>query len=147
MPTYNQNQATDLLPKGIYPFYVKNATETTSLNGNEKIELILEVNGCMTVYDNLTFVANSFWKIDQFRIATGEKLGTAGSEVSFEADDCIQRKGFVEIDVNEYKGRIRNIVVGYMDPADQRIEQTKAAPGPVAPVPGVKKAEPTNIPY
>jgi hypothetical protein len=148
MPTYQQNTAADLLPDGIYPFYVKNAKLTTSQSGNEKIELILQVNGTFTVYDNLTFIENSFWKIDQFRIATGEKLGAAGSNANFEAEDCIQRRGEVEIGTNEFpknSGRMRNQVVSYIDPsqsaaANKAREKAGALPKPKLP-------DPDNIPF
>lgn len=119
MPTYKQNQGADLLPDGIYPFYVKNAKPNTSTQGSEMINLTLQVNGVFTVYDNLVFVDNAGWKIDQFRIATGEVLGAAGSDATLEADDCVQRRGEVEIGHDEWplnSGRIRNIVVSYTDP-------------------------------
>lgn len=148
MPTYQQNTSADLLPKGVYPFYVKNAKETTSQSGNEKIELTLQVNGTMTVWDNLTFVENSYWKIDQFRIATGEVLGAPGSKMSLEADDCIQRRGTVSIDINEFpvgSGRKRNIVVEYID-------SKQNGPMPASPATGsgavpAAKAEPDDIPF
>jgi hypothetical protein len=147
MPTYQQNQGADLLPKGVYPFYVRNAKETTSQNGNEKIELTLQVNGTFTVFDNLTFVENSFWKIDQFRISTGEKLGTPGSNVSLEADDCIQRRGTVSIDIDEFpknSGRKRNVVVEYINPSvNGPMPAAGSAPG-TGPKP---PTEPDNIPF
>jgi hypothetical protein len=148
MPSYKQNQAADLLPKGVYPFYVRNAKESTSTTGNPKIELTLQVNGTFTVYDNLTFVENSFWKIDQFRLATGEVLGKPGSDMSLESDDCIQRRGEVSIDIDEFpkgSGRKRNIVTEYINPA---INGPMPAPGNVAAAnPHSQKPEPDNIPF
>jgi hypothetical protein len=144
MPTYKQNQGADLLPDGVYPFYVKNAKLSTSQQGNEKIELTLQVNGTFTVYDNLTFTENSGWKIDQFRIATGEVLGAAGSDASIEAEDCIQRRGEVDIGNDEFpkgSGRTRNVVAGYIDPKRSAPEQPKGGS------PKVKPADPDDIPF
>lgn len=151
MPTYKQNQAADLLPEGIYPFYVKNAKENTSTTGNEKIELTLQVNGTFTVWDNLTFAENSYWKIDQFRIATGEKLGKPGSESSLEADDCIQRRGQVSIGSDEFpknSGRIRNIVLEYINPATSAPANSgnSATPAPVT-ITRASRPDPDDIPF
>jgi hypothetical protein len=148
MPTYKQNQGADLLPKGVYPFYVRNAKENTSTAGNAKIELTLQVNGTFTIFDNLTFAENSFWKIDQFRVATGEVLGKPGSEMSLEPDDCIQRRGEVSIDIDEFpknSGRKRNVVLEYINPSTNG-----PAPAPGSgPVTGPKpeKPEPDDIPF
>jgi hypothetical protein len=145
MPTYQQNQGAELLPDGVYPFYVRNAKENTSTTGNDKIELTLQVNGTFTVFDNLTFVENSFWKIDQFRVATGEVLGTPGSNVSLEADDCVQRRGEVSISTDEWpkgSGRKRNVVVEYINPAmNGPAPASAAATGPKG------RPEPDNIPF
>jgi hypothetical protein len=147
MPTYQQNQGADLLPKGVYPFYVRNAEETTSTQGNPLIKLTLQVNGTFTVFDNLTFVENSYWKIDQFRVATGEVLGKPGSDMSLEPDDCIQRRGQVSIDIDEFpkgSGRKRNIVAEYINPATNG---TMPAPGS-GPGTGPKaRSEPDDIPF
>jgi hypothetical protein len=144
MPSYKQNQAADLLPDGIYPFYVKNAKLTTAATGSEMINLTLQVNGTFTVYDNLVFVENAGWKIDQFRIATGEVLGAAGSDANLEDTDCIQRRGEVEIGTDEFpknSGRMRNVVVGYIDP---KRNSPKAAVAAAVPV---KRADPDDIPF
>jgi hypothetical protein len=149
MPTYKQNQGADLLDKGVYPFYVRNAEETTSTTGNPLIKLTLQVNGTFTVFDNLTFVENAFWKIDQFRIATGEKLGRPGSEIVLEADDCIQRKGEVAIDIDEFpknSGHKRNIVVEYINPSTNGPLPASAA-GPGTGPKAQSKAEPNDIPF
>lgn len=146
MPTYKQNQGADLLPDGIYPYYVRNAKLGTSSNGNEKIELTLQVNGTYTVFDNLTFTENSGWKIDQFRISSGEVLGAAGSEASLEADDCLQRRGELELGTQEFpkdSGRMRNYVVGYLDPKKTPV----TAPVQPAPVPGNPLENPDDIPF
>ena len=147
MPTYQQNTAADLLPDGIYPFYVKNAKLTTATSGNEMIELTLQVNGVVTVYDRLTFIENSYWKIDQFRIATGEKLGAPGSDAGLEPEDCIQRRGELEIGTNEFpkgSGRMRNQVVSYIDPTQRAAAKMAAGATPVA---KSKVPDPDNIPY
>jgi hypothetical protein len=141
MPTYTQNQAADLLPDGLYSFYVKNAEETTSTTGNPLIKLTLQVNGTFTIYDNLVFTENAFWKIDQFRLCTGEVLGKPGSNASLEADDCVQRRGQVSVGSDEFpkgSGRNRNIVMEYMNPKTS---------GPIPATPAPRQPDPDNIPF
>jgi|SRR5215469_1475319 len=151
MPTYQQNTGSgDLLPEGSYPFEVKNAEEVTSKNGNEMIRLTLEVNGSLELIDHLVFTPNAFWKIDQFRIATGEKLGKPGSDASLEADDCIARKGLVAINVEQWEGRDRNKVGEYLDPATNQIVTPQPAANTAAksysPRPDLRR-EPNDIPF
>jgi hypothetical protein len=67
------------------------------------------------VFDHLTFVPNSYWKIDAFRIATGEKL-VQGQTARFESEDCLDRSGRVWLAVEKYGGRSRNKVGEYVDP-------------------------------
>src|SRR5215510_998177 len=106
MPTYQQNTGgSDVLPEASYPFEVKNAEDTTSNNGNEMIKLTLLVNDYVEIIDHLVFTKNAYWKIDQFRLATGETLGAPGSNVSLEADDCIMRKGLVSVTIETWEGR------------------------------------------
>ena len=107
MPEYTTGHD-ETLPEGSYPFTVVDATERTSQSGNTMIELELMVKGPdgkngIRLYDHLTFTPKSFWKIDAFRIATGEKL-TPGQTVSFEAEDCIDRDGKVWLTVESYPG-------------------------------------------
>lgn len=114
MPVYKQQENT-LLPDGPYPFECVAASEKTSQKQNVKIELTLKVNGTSTVYDNLTFTPASTWRIDAFRQATGEVL-KGSDEVSFEAEDCIGRKGMCTIITDTFNGRTRNKVDAYLLP-------------------------------
>jgi hypothetical protein len=116
MPTYEQKQEAVILPDGFYWFRVKNAKENTSTKGNEKIELELEIQGSETiVYENLTFSQKSYWRIDEFRTATGEKLTKSG-QVTFEAEDCVGRTGCAELFTDDFEGRRRNKVNRFMHP-------------------------------
>jgi Protein of unknown function (DUF669) len=100
MPTYITGHD-EILAEGSYAFTVIDAIEKQSQNGNPMIELQMVVggtdggkNGGVRIFDHLVFTAKSYWKLDSFRIATGEKL-TPGQTVSFEAEDCIDRSGKV----------------------------------------------------
>jgi hypothetical protein len=79
------------------------------LNGSDKGPLI---------FDNLVFTEKAFWKIDQFREATGEKL-VPGQRVIFNADDCINRRGRVVVTIDSYQGRSRNKVDHYVLPGEE----------------------------
>jgi hypothetical protein len=158
MPTYQQNSgSSDLLPEGAYPFIVRNAEDVTSANGNEMIRLTLEVNNAVQIVDHLVFVRSAYWKIDQFRVCTGEVLGAAGSNASLEADDCIARKGAVFVGVEQWDGRNRNKITEYLDPATNTVSERPERPKVVvdAGVPTAKpykprpdlRPEPNDIPF
>jgi hypothetical protein len=72
-------------------------------------------NNKVRVVDRLVFTPNSYWRIDSFRKATGEKLVT-GQKVSFEAEDCVDRTGKVQLKTDEYQGRSKNVVDYYIEP-------------------------------
>jgi hypothetical protein len=139
MPTYQVGHD-ETLAEGSYDFTVVDAIEKQSQNGNTMIELQLMVggsdggNGGIRVFDHLVFTPKSYWKIDAFRIATGEKL-TQGQTVSFEAEDCIGRTGKLWLTVERYEGRNRNKVGEYLDPNAEN-------PPPAAPSP---KKEPPSL--
>jgi len=96
------------------------------------IELQLLVKNGTTevrVFDNLVFSEKAFWKIDEFRVATGEKL-VEGQKVNFEAEDCVDRKGRCHLFVDVYEGRSRNKVEAYLPPSTPAAQ---AGPNPAGP--------------
>jgi hypothetical protein len=115
MPEY-QTGVQQILPEGDYDFTVDDAGEKESSKGNPMIELQLKI-GSVRVFDQLVFTRNAFWKIDQFRICTGDEL-VEGQKVNFEAEDCIDRKGRCHLYVDTYEGRSRNKVDAYLPPTD-----------------------------
>jgi hypothetical protein len=128
MPSYMQKEMT-LLPDGIYSFECVAAAEKTSQNGNQKIELTHEVGpDRVKVYDNLTFTAASSWRIDAFRMATGEII-KGNIEASLEAEDCIGRKGQCSIVTETFNGRTRNRVDAYTLPNAPKPASQSAVPG------------------
>ena len=129
----SQTRHEEVLPEASYDFTVVDATERTSQSGNMIIALQLMVkgpsgnqNGEVRIFDHLTFTPKSYWKIDSFRTATGEKL-TPGQTVSFEAEDCIDRTGEVWLTVERYDGRNRNKVGEYLDPNAEKPPPAKPA--------------------
>jgi hypothetical protein len=146
MPEYTEGSAGTVFPDGIYEFGVVDADEKVAERSNNvMIELQLDCWDAkdpttrVRVVDRLVFVPNSYWKIDAFRKATGEKLAT-GQKVSFEAENCIDRTGKVQLKTSEYQGRHRNEVDFYIEPepdasaaATQPTSASSAAkPQPVA---------------
>ena len=81
------------------------------------------------VVDRLVFTPNSYWKIDSFRRATGEKI-SEGKKVSFESEDCIDRKGRLQLRTAIYNGKPRNEVDYYIEPDET--QQTAGKPTPAA---------------
>ena len=110
----------EVLPEGAYSFVCIDAGEKTSQSGNPMIELRLLVKGPngnseLRIFDHLVFAPRAYWKIDMFRVATGETL-VPGQAVRFEAEDCIDREGKVWLKVETFEGRSRNKVEKYLDP-------------------------------
>jgi hypothetical protein len=133
MPEYTTG-VQQVAPEGDYYFTVDDAGEKESQKGNPMIELqlLVEHDGVeVRVFDNLVFVEAAFWKIDAFRVSTGEKL-VEGQKVNFEAEDCIGRRGKCHLYVDTYEGRTRNKVDAYLSPE----EGTKNVPARMGPKPG-----------
>jgi hypothetical protein len=90
-----------LMKAGLYPFQVSTAKDKTSKNGNEMIELNLEV------FDN---EGRAFHIFDYLLEAIPQKLfgfcSTVGLEPQYHSgilssNDCIGRTGYVEIDIQK----------------------------------------------
>jgi uncharacterized protein DUF669 len=136
MPTYEVGY-NETLSEGSYPFVVIDANEKQSQSGNEMIELQLLVKGPngneLRVFDHLVFTPKSYWKIDAFRVATGEKL-VPGQTVSLEPEDCVDREGKVFLTVEKFEGRERNKVQEYLAaeklPPAQASSQTSVRENP-----------------
>ena len=130
MPTHTQSTDSEVLPDGSeWEFEVEDAQEKESKAGNPLIELKLRIlNGAgkgHLVFDPLTFTPNAFFRIDQFRLATGDKL-EPGKEAVLNAEDCIGRHGRVVLKVDNFQGRARNKIDFYV--TDQ-VGSTKMATG------------------
>src|SRR6266446_7833053 len=101
-------------PPGKYPFVVREAKNKVSSSKNQMIELKIEIEGGVIFYDYLVFEPKSYWKIDQFRIATGDNLET-NQDVDFDATDCHGRTGIANLTVEQKEGyKARNRVVEYL---------------------------------
>jgi hypothetical protein len=103
------------LPDGIYKFEVIAATLKTSKNGNEMIELVLQFPEGIRIWDNLTFTRSAFWKIDQFREATGELL-LPEEEIEINPSDLIGKSGKASVITESYEGNDRNKIASYVKP-------------------------------
>ncbi len=119
MPSYRASEPTarpDFAPAGDYELEVLNAEETVSQKGHDMIELKLRAEpGGAVFFDHLVFTESSYWKIDAFRAAIGEKI-KPDQEIEIHADDLIGRKGRSRLIVEEYQGRKRNKVAAWLLP-------------------------------
>lgn len=99
---------------GTYQLTVVEATETVSQSGSEMIKLRLEVEGHgVTLFDYLVASPNSFWKIDTFRKAIGERV-VEGEEVELVASQLEGRQGSARLRVEEYQGKKNNKVEAWI---------------------------------
>lgn len=159
MPEYEQGLAGLVFSDGIYDFKCVDAGEKESKETrNTMIEMQLDVFSAdftdkIRVVDRLVFVPSSYWWIDSFRRATGEKIAE-DKKVSFEAEDCIDRTGRCRLKTSVYNGKARNEVDYYVEPeeatttsATAREAKTQADPAtagaqPVAAQPAAKGSVP-----
>ena len=130
MPTYKSSEPTsrpEFVAAGDYSVEILNAEESISKQGNDMIELKLKIepSGALC-FDNLVFTPNAFWKIDAFRASTGEKV-LPDEEVTIDCDALIGRTGRARLVVEEYNGRKRNKVTGWIVPSPVASNQTQAA--------------------
>jgi hypothetical protein len=123
MPTYEQNTSAEVFPDGVYNFKVVDACEKESAQThNPFLELQVDVlnddfTAKVRVIERLVFTPNAYHRIDAFRRATGEKI-TTGGKVSFEAEDCIDRRGRCQLKTTTYNGRNRNEIDFYIESTD-----------------------------
>ena len=124
MPEYEQGLAGPVFPAGPYDYHCVDAGEKESdKTHNAMIELQLDCFDAdftekVRVVDRLVFTPNSYWKIDSFRKSSGEKINQQ-KKVSFEAEDCIDRRGRLQLKITTYNGKERNEVDYYIEPDNQ----------------------------
>lgn len=113
MPTYTAQEpkSFETLPPGNYQVKIIEAEETTSKNGgNPMIELnLLEKKSRALIFDRLVFTEKAYFRIDQFRQATGDTV-KPGEEIEIDAAYCKGRVGWVALEVEDYNGRTKNVV-------------------------------------
>ena len=143
MPEYESGLAGPVFADGVYDFKVIDAGEKNAeKSGNPMIELQLDVMNAdftdkVRVVDRLVFTPSSYWKIDSFRKATGEKI-LQNQKVRFEAEDCIDRTGRLALKTTVYNGKPRNEVDFYVEPE----EQPTGTAGAPQPQPAAAAAQP-----
>jgi len=139
MPIYTSSSQEGVASEGDYDFVVDYAVEKESRAGSPMIELQLLINyngSRIRIYDHLVFTPKAFFKIDQFRVATGEGL-VNNQRVNIEAEDCIGRRGVCHLIVDIYNGRSRNKVDVYLSPAGTDSKRTGK----------LNESEPEDIPF
>lgn len=128
----------NLLPEGVYVFYIKSAEEKTASTGNPMISLVLCINDQdgfeRQIFDNLVSTPKAIYKIKQFCDAVGlDEKYNAGS---FCSDDCVNKNGKAKINIQkgEPKGdgsyyKDKNVVKSYIKTAqnDSIVQVKKAA--------------------
>jgi hypothetical protein len=134
MPSYEVGASRRVFPEGAYYFKCNDAYLETSSKGNPMIVLDLIVSGrngeeAIEVTDYLVFSKDSVWKIDDFRLATGETDLKSGETVNFEAEDCFDRQGYCSLITDTYQGRQSNKVGGYIIDRDTIAPQIRAISG------------------
>jgi hypothetical protein len=94
------------------------------------------------VIDRLVFTPNAYRWIDDFRRCTGETI-TTGGKVSFEAEDCIDRRGRCQLKTTSYNGRSRNEIDFYIEPIEGQQSAQASVPAPSGAPQNASPAQPT----
>lgn len=110
-----------VLKAGEYPFEIIDAKEGVTEKdgaklpkGTPKIELKLKVNDEVTIFDNLFFASQTFWKVDALLAAIGKHPGE-GKDIEIEAWELVGEKGRVRVKVGKTQGgQDRNEVDAYI---------------------------------
>jgi len=143
MPEYEQGLADPVFPAGPYDYECVDAGEKESeKTHNAMIEVQLDCfNADFTekvrVVDRLVFTPNCYWKIDAFRRSTAEKIHQH-HKVRFEAEDCVGRRGRLQLKITTHNGKLRNEVDYYIEPDDQAeatAQSSSPNPAPTEPAP------------
>lgn len=112
-PATADNNPTELLPAGVYAFRCEGAEDKLSTNGNDMIELTLNVNGKKKVWDNLVALDSMTWKIKHFFESCGMIEHFEKGEIK--PVNCKGKTGLCRIKIEKGKnGKERNVVDDYV---------------------------------
>lgn len=133
------------VPGGDYLITVIEATETIAKeSGAEMIKLKLEVEEHgVRFFDYLVATESSFWKIDTFRKAIGEKV-IEGEEVELFADDLLGRQAYATLRVEEFDGRKNNKIDAWLSNGNVPPHSSKGSSSRSAPVKSAIRAQSTE---
>jgi hypothetical protein len=109
-----------------YDFRVIGAGEEVSTNRwNPVIELVLQIKSIGStalfyVFDSLVFVPYLYWRIDSFRLCTGD-IVKPGETVIIEAEDWLGRMGRCTLYVHSHNSKGRIEVFKYLAPEKKSV--------------------------
>ncbi|QYY34577.1 DUF669 domain-containing protein [Ruficoccus sp. ZRK36] len=138
----NADNLPRFVPNGDYLVTVVEASETLSKAGDDMIKLKLEVEGHgVHLYDYLVAAESSFWKIDTFRKAIGDRV-VEGEEVELTAAALEGRQGHARLRIEEYQGKRSNKVELWIT---DRVPT--ATPKATQPAPAQAQPEDDDVPF
>lgn len=164
MPAYTSGTPTEggvvILKPGIYLALVTEAKDDKSKNNNPMIDLTLAlykfdktnkkaIKTGAKAWDSLVFTEKAFWKIDQFRAATGETF-EAGVEVEITSQWCMSRRGWVRvgnetIEQGKHAGKEKNVIEQWLFDYNPLEDEANQPSTPTTP--DKNETAPDDIPF
>lgn len=164
MPVYKSGTPSEggivILTPGIYLALVTEAKQGRSGSGNDKIDLTCvfykwdaknnkAIKTGAKAWETLVFTEKAFWKIDQFRAATGDTGFEAGQDIEITPGWCMNRRGWVRvgnetIEEGKHAGKEKNTIETWLLDYDPREQQPPASPSGA---PANADVAPDDIPF
>lgn len=139
MPSYkytDQDNRPPAVKPGKYKYTVTDCGFGLTRNGDDKMELSIEIEGGARCYETLTFTQNAMWRIDTFvkssNLLVDGKPPAKGQPIEFTQELVVGLRGWAEFILEEYpvgSGKTRNKVGTWLTNAE-KLKRADIAPPP-----------------
>jgi hypothetical protein len=118
--------------------------------GAEMWRITYDIEGTnKKVFDNLVFVAKSFWRISNWWRALGQEVLPGKELDTGQPEDHLGSEIKAHLTITEYNGEEQNDIAYFIEPGPTDVPRSSATDerAQMVPVPGKPKPDPDNIPF